>query len=340
MHAKAPQKPGAAAMATALLLSAMWGLNIVGIKVALATFPPAWNAFWRALLGWPVLWAWARQGRVRLKLLPGETRPLVLLGVFFAIQITMLNLSIDWTTAGFASVLLNAAPVFINTFAHFYVPGDHLSGQRLAGLAMAFGGVAIVFLGQPDPTLAPRPILGNVLAFVTAGVIGGRMVYTQRLVQHMHPLRVIFWQVGFSLPVFLLFAAIFEPPMVGPLTLWPFVSWMYCSFGVVGIAFVLWIRLLEKNSPALLSVFVFPTPIFGVAFSALIYSEAMPAELIIGVLCVAFGILIIMLEKRRQAIEPFPERTAATPRAERPQSVREQRYRDEPETVGASRTVD
>lgn len=327
-------------MATALLLSAMWGLNIVGIKVALATFPPAWNAFWRALLGWPVLWAWARQGRVRLKLLPGETRPLVLLGVFFAIQITMLNLSIDWTTAGFASVLLNAAPVFINTFAHFYVPGDHLSGQRLAGLAMAFGGVAIVFLGQPDPTLAPRPILGNVLAFVTAGVIGGRMVYTQRLVQHMDPLRVIFWQVGFSLPVFLLFAAIFEPLMVGPLTLWPFVSWMYCSFGVVGIAFVLWIRLLEKNSPALLSVFVFPTPIFGVAFSAWIYSEAMPAELIVGVLCVAFGILIIMLEKRRQAIEPFPERTAATPRAERPQSVREQRYRDEPETVGASRTVD
>lgn len=66
-------------MATALLLSAMWGLNIVGIKVALATFPPAWNAFWRALLGWPVLWAWARHGRVRLKLLPGETRPLVLL---------------------------------------------------------------------------------------------------------------------------------------------------------------------------------------------------------------------------------------------------------------------
>ena len=260
--------------------------------------------------------------------------------MFFAIQITMLNLSIDWTTAGFASVLLNAAPVFINTFAHFYVPGDHLSGQRLAGLAMAFGGVAIVFLGQPDPTLAPRPILGNVLAFVTAGVIGGRMVYTQRLVQHMHPLRVIFWQVGFSLPVFLLFAAIFEPPMVGPLTLWPFVSWMYCSFGVVGIAFVLWIRLLEKNSPALLSVFVFPTPIFGVAFSALIYSEAMPAELIIGVLCVAFGILTIMLEKRRQAIEPFPERAAATPRAERPRSSREQQYRDEPEIVGASRTGD
>ena len=38
------------AVTTALLLSAMWGLNIVGIKVALETFPPIWNAFWRLWL--------------------------------------------------------------------------------------------------------------------------------------------------------------------------------------------------------------------------------------------------------------------------------------------------
>lgn len=322
MQRKVPQKLGRAAIATALLLSAMWGLNIVGIKVALKAFPPIWNAFWRLLLGWPLLWAWARHGGVRLKPLPGEIGPLCTLGVFFAIQIIMLNISINWTSAGFASVLLNAAPVFINGFAHFYVPGDSLSRQRLAGLGMAFGGVAIVFLGQPDPLVAPRPILGNILAFVTAAVIGGRMVYTQRLVQRMHSTRVIFWQVGLSLPVFLLAAAIFEPMMVGPLTLGPLLSWLYCSVGVVGIAFVLWIRLLETNSPALLSVFVFPTPIFGVLFSALIYSERLPVELIIGVLCVAFGILIVMLEKRQQELESFAQRKAKAPSPQRAQPAR------------------
>ena len=338
MQRKVPPKLGRAAIATALLLSAMWGLNIVGIKVALKAFPPIWNAFWRLLLGWPLLWAWARHGGVRLKPLPGETGPLAVLGVFFAIQIIMLNISIDWTTAGFASVLLNAAPVFINTFAHFYVPGDHLSRQRLAGLGLAFGGVAIVFLGQPDPSLASRPVLGNILAFLTAAVIGGRMVYTQRLVQRMHSTRVIFWQVGFSLPVFLLGAAIFEPMMVGPLTLGPLLSWLYCSFGVVGIAFVLWIRLLETNSPALLSVFVFPTPIFGVLFSALIYSEMLPAELIIGVLCVAFGILIVMLEKRHQELETRARQASRAPSPEQAQPVLARQGRGEPEVVGACRS--
>ena len=65
------------AIATALLLSAMWGLNIVGIKVSLAAFPPIWSAFWRTLLGWPVLWIWARAGRVELKPIGPEYIPVV-----------------------------------------------------------------------------------------------------------------------------------------------------------------------------------------------------------------------------------------------------------------------
>ncbi len=292
-----------AAALTAVALSATWGLNIVGIKVALQAFPPVWNAFWRLLLGWPVLWVWARAGGVRLKPAAGEAKPLALLGGLFAIQIIMLNLSVQWTSAGFASVLLNAAPVFINLMAHFVVPGDHLSRQRMLGLALGFGGVAAVLLGRPDAQLAPHPGWGNILGVVTAAVIAGRMLYTQRLVQRVNEVRTVFWQVGCSLPVFLVCATLFEPPMVGPLTLGPLLSWLYCSFGVVGVSFILWVRLLKTNSPALLSVFVFPTPIFGVLFSALVMGEAPPAELIVGVLAVAFGILLVTMERRRRAFE-------------------------------------
>ena len=298
-----PPRLGRAAIATALLLSAMWGLNIVGIKVALAAFPPIWNGFWRLLLGWPVLWIWARRGGIRVRPDPGETKPLVVLGLLFGVQMIMLNASIDWTSAAFASVLLNAAPVFINVIAHFVVPGDTLSGRRILGLAIAFGGVAFTLLGRPDSSLATRPLWGNVLGIVTAAVIAGRMVYTQRLVQHIHPTRTVFWQVGFSLPVFLVFGVIFEPMMVGPLTVGPLLSWLYCSLGVVGVAFILWVRLLKANSPALLSVFVFPTPIFGVLFSALIYGERPPVELILGVAGVASGILLVTLERRKQELK-------------------------------------
>lgn len=309
MSGPVPQRLSRAAVATALLLSAMWGLNIVGIKVSLQAFPPIWSAFWRLLLGWPVLAAWGRATGVRLRPRPGEWAPLMRLGGLFAVQIIMLNVSIGWTSAAFASVLLNAAPVFINVFAHYAVPGDRLSPRRALGLALAFGGVAVSLLGEPDAALAPRPLWGNILGVATAAVIGGRMVYTQRLVQTIDSTRTVFWQVGFSLPVFLVCAAAAEPWMVGPLTAGPLLAWLYCSFAVVGVAFILWVRLLEANSPALLSVFVFPTPIFGVLFSELIYGERLPAELLVGVAGVAFGILLVTLEKRKRS----PGRDAAAP---------------------------
>ena len=289
-----------AAVATAVLLSAMWGLNIVGIKVSLAAFSPIWSAFWRVLLGWPVLWIWARVGRVRLALEPGEAKPLLLLAALFTVQISMLNTSINWTSAAFAAVLLNAAPVFINLIAHFTVPGDRLSPGRAAGLALAFGGVTIALLGNPEASLAPRPLLGNALATATAAVIASRMVYTQRLVQSISPVKVMFWQCGLSLPMFLGCAAVSEPMLVGPLTAGPILAWMYCSVGIVGVGFVLWTRLLQDNSPGLLSVFVFPTPLFGVLFSALIYGETLSAHLVVGVLAVALGILVVTLERRRK----------------------------------------
>lgn len=304
MRDKGHGKLSTGAIATALLLSAMWGLNIVGIKVALAAFPPIWNAFWRVLLGWPVLWLWARAGKIDLWPGPREVRPLAFLGAFFAIQIILLNTSIGWTSAAYASVLLNAAPIYINVIAHFVVPGDRLSRQRLIGLALAFCGVAVVMVGRPDASLAPRPVEGNVLAALTAVILACRMIYTKRLVQTIDSTKAMFWQVGFSIPIFLVCAALTEPMLVGPLTLGPVLSWLYCSFGVVGVAFILWVRLLKTNSPGLLSVFVFPTPIFGVLFSALIFAERASSELVIGVLGVAFGILLVTLEARHETLPP------------------------------------
>ena len=304
MRSDEPPRITGGAIATALLLSAMWGLNIVGIKVSLAAFPPIWNAFWRALLGLPVLWTWARAGGIRLWPGPGEGRPLAILGVVFAFQIILLNTSIGWTSAAYASVLLNAAPVYINLIAHFVVPGDRLSVRRVIGLALAFCGVAVAMLGRPDALFAARPALGNALASFTAVIMAGRMIYTQRVVQAVDSVRALFWQVGFAIPIFLACAALTEPMLVGPLTIGPVLAGLYCAIGVIGVAFVLWVRLLKRNSPGLLSVFVFPTPIFGVLFSALIYGEKPSADLVVGVLGVAFGILLVTLGRHPKTAHP------------------------------------
>ncbi len=287
------------AIATAVLMSAMWGANVVGTKITLEAFPPIWNAFWRMALGLPILLLWARAGGVELWPERAQWKPLALLSGLFSIQIILLNLSIQLTSAAYSAVLVNAAPILTNVIAHYYVPDDKLSKMRVLGLAIAFAGVFSVLSGRPETRLAPAPLLGNILALVTAGLIGVRMVYTQRLVQNLNSTKTIVWQVTMAIPVFVLAGAALEgAPVAGEVTLTIAAAMLYCGSGVVGIAFILWVRLLEKHPPGLISVFVFGTPLFGVVFSSIVFGERISPTLGLGVAAVALGVLLVTLEKR------------------------------------------
>ncbi|MBI1355220.1 MAG: EamA family transporter [Acidobacteria bacterium] len=294
-----PRTIGARTVALAVLIAAMWGGNIVCTKITLEAFPPIWNAFFRMLFGLPTLLMWARTGGVRLWPERDQWRPLLLLGVLFSVQILLLYFSIQLTSAAYSAVLINASPVLTSLIAHYFVPGDRLSPMRMMGLGVAFLGVFAVLGGKPDPRLAPAPLLGNILSLATAALIAVRMVYTQRLVQNLDSTKTIVWQVTFTLPIFLTAAALTEPHLViGPATVRVLAAFLYCSWGVVGIAFILWVRLLQKHPPGLISVFVFPTPLFGVLFSALLFGERITPALGLGVAAVAAGVLLVTLEKR------------------------------------------
>ncbi len=284
----------------ALAISALWGGNVVALKLGLGTFPPFWSAFWRMLCGLPVIALWARILGAPLKPAKREWRWLIVLGAVFAVQISILNFGVNFTSAAYAVVLMNSNPIFTNLVAHFFVPGDRLSRIRAMGLTIAFAGICFAYLGEPDARLASRPLLGNLLATLTAMVFGMRMVFTQRLVQRIEPLRVIFWQIAFSLPCFLLAATMLEEPLRGPLHAAPVFAILYQGVIVAGGCFVVWVRLLRKTPPGVLSVFAFPTPIFGVIASAFVFSEKLAPELLVSVLAVAAGILVVTLEASRR----------------------------------------
>jgi drug/metabolite transporter (DMT)-like permease len=301
-HRPGAEPVGATAVATAVLMSAMWGANVVGTKIALEAIPPIWNAAWRMALGLPFLLLWARAGGVDLWPDRSQWRPLALLSVLFAVQIMLMNLSIQLTSAAYSAVLVNAAPILTNVIAHFYVADDRLSRTRVLGLAIAFAGVASVLSGRPEARFAPAPLLGNILALLTAILIGVRMVFTQRLVQSVNSTKTIVWQVSLALPIFVAGGLLFEPgPITGEITPRIAVALLYCGVGVVGVAFILWVRLLQKHPPGLISVFAFGTPLFGVLFSALLFGERISPSLGLGVAAVAAGVLLVTLEKRKAA---------------------------------------
>jgi drug/metabolite transporter (DMT)-like permease len=285
----------------ALFVSALWGGNVIALKIGLATVPPLWSAFWRFLSGFVAVVIWAKLSGIRVMPEPGEARSLGLLGLMFTLQIMGLNLGVDSTSPAYAVILLNSHPIFTNLVSHFFVPEDRLSGQRILGLAIAFAGICYLALGRPDARLAPNPILGNVIVVASAALLAVRMVYTQRLVQRIDPIRPVVWQIAISLPIFLAMAAWLEPITLKPLTAEPVVAILYQGVAIGGFCFVVWTRLLKRHSPGSLSVFGFSVPVFGVMLSALIFDESITGRVVAGMAAVTAGIVIVTRRGRQHA---------------------------------------
>jgi drug/metabolite transporter (DMT)-like permease len=285
--------------AAALAICILWGGNVVALKAGLATFPPFWSAFWRMAVGILVVGFWAAGRGIPLWPRPEERRFLIALGVLFTVQITGLNTGVNLTSPAYAVVLLNSHPVFANLVGHFFVPEDRLSFARILGLAIAFGGICIVFLGRPEEGLASRPIWGNLIVTASAFLLGSRTVYTQRLVQTIEPVRPVFWQMVFGLPFFLIAGVLWEKPLLQPLRAEAVGAILYQGAVIAGMCFIVWTTLLTRVSPGLLSMFAFTTPVFGVMLAAAYYGEAVTPRLLIGLLGVTCGILIATRQSRR-----------------------------------------
>ena len=307
-----PQPLTAATIAIAFCASMMWGANFVALKIGMDTIPPFWSAFWRMIAGLLAVGAWARYQGISLKIQRGESGPLLRLGAMFAVQISCLNLGVDFTSPAYAVVLLNANPVFTNLFGHFASSEENLSARRMLGLALAFGGVCLVAVGTPDEGLARRPGLGNILMVVSSMLLAIRVIYTRRLVQDIHPLKPVVWQMGLGLPAFLVLALTTEQPLLQPLSWAPVVAILYQGIGVAGLCFVIWTTLLQRHSASTLSMFGFTVPFFGVFLSAVIFGESIGANLLAGAGLVTAGILIVT-RKGKAPAESSVERSEPAP---------------------------
>jgi drug/metabolite transporter (DMT)-like permease len=310
---QAPRDLDAGAVAMVLLLSALWGGNTVAVKIGVADSPPLMLAALRFAIGGICVVAWGLWTRAPFRLRPGEGWPLLGLGLLFAVQLGLLNIGIWLSTAGHASVLLNAYPVYIVLLAHFLVPGDRLTVATLAGITLGFGGILILFAGhllaptEPGSTL----LAGDLVLSVSAVLLALRQVTLNRQLQRIHPVKPLLAQVIVGTPLFLVLSWGFEPART-VLTWRLGASLFYQGVVIAGFNFIANMSLLKTYRPSGLAAFNLTTPLFGVVATALVIGEPVGWRLTVSALLVAGGIAVATLLRGRalgvrgRAVRPAP----------------------------------
>lgn len=279
-----------------MIVSILWGGNLVSIRVGVDSVPPLWSAFWRMAVGTLVVTGWALSRGVPIRPAPGEWKSLFYLGVLFTAQIGLLNSASAMTSPSYGVVILNSYAVFANIVGHFWRGPqleDRLTGMRVLGLCVAIAGLSVLTMGQASATLAPRPLLGNLLMVLSAFLLGYRQVYTRWLVQNVDPVRTVIWQMAWSVPLFFIIAVASEPMVYGHVTWQAIAAISYQGFIVAGICFIVWAELLKRHSAGTLSMFSFLVPIAGIALSGWIFAEPLTPGLLIGGLLALAGVFIV-----------------------------------------------
>jgi drug/metabolite transporter (DMT)-like permease len=297
-HASAPIEPlSARSVLIAVLVSVVWGGNLVSIRIGVDSVPPLWSAFWRMALGVVIVTGWALYRGVKIRPAKGEGWPLFILSVLFTAQIGLLNSGTALTSPAFGVVILNSYAVFANLTGHFF-PGMEkpVNAARAFGLALAVAGMAVLCFGQGASKLAPDPVKGNALMVVSALLLGIRQVYTRWLVQHIEPTRTVVWQMAGSVPLFLIVAAVSEPLVYGRVSGEAMAAILYQGVIVAGICFIVWAELLKRHAAGTLSMFAFLVPITGIALSAWFFGEPLRVTLVAGGALVLVGVWVVTRE--------------------------------------------
>ena len=286
----------ARAVGLVLLLSALWGGNVVAVKIGLADAPPLALAWMRFAIGGICVLLWGWWTRAPFRVGPGEAWPLLGLGLLFTTQLGLLNVGTWLSTAGHAAVLLNAYPVHIVLLAHFLVPGDRLTPAKLGGVVLGYAGIVILFSNQLFTRQPPGStvLVGDAVLSVSALLLGLRQVVLNRQLQFIHPLKPLLAQVVIGTPLFVLLSAVLEPHEVS-LTTRLVGSLFYQGVIIAGFNFIANMSLLKHYRPSGLAAFSLTTPLFGVMATAAVLGEPITWTLGASALLVAGGIAIATL---------------------------------------------
>ncbi|MGP3962945.1 EamA family transporter [Nonomuraea sp. 3N208] len=291
-------------LALAVGLAAVWGFNFVVMQVGLQHFPPLLYAGIRfAMAAFPALLIVGRPG-VPWRWVAGVAATIGV-GQFGLLLVGMRA----GMPAGLTSLVLQMQALFTVVFAVTLL-GERLTARRVLGLAVAFGGLALVALdfGVSGP-------IGAFALCVAAAAAWGLGNVIQRRAAPPDSLRFMVWVSALSAPPLLLLSLWLEgvPTLASPLEGW--LSLLYVAFISTLGGFGVWGWLLGRYDASTVAPYTLLVPVFGMSSAALVTGEPLTWLKLLAAGLIVAGVLYAGTKPRAtERRQPPSPRQEALPR--------------------------
>ncbi|GAA0549712.1 EamA family transporter [Actinomadura livida] len=288
----------------ATLVAAMWGFNFVPISVALDDFPPL-------LMGALRFTAAAVPAVFLVRRPPVPARWLVLVGLPLGVgQFGLLFIGMHMgMPAGLASVVLQVQAIFTALFAALLLR-ERLGARQVAGMVVAFGGVALIGMAQSDGGGPAGAFLVCLAAAASWGLANIAMRRTNQAATG--PVDAFGFMVWVSLvpplPLFAL-SLLFEGPGAVPeaarnLSVAGVSSLAFIAYAATLGGFGAWGWLMRRYEASTVAMYSLLVPPFGLLSAVVLLGERVDAARLTGAVLVVAGVAAGTVRLRQRAAAP------------------------------------
>ncbi|HEV8614496.1 MAG TPA: EamA family transporter [Methylomirabilota bacterium] len=286
----APAVSGVRYTLLALLFCHLWSGAFVAVKIGLASSPPLFLMASRFLIAGALLLAWAWGSGRRMPTTRSAWGVIVLLGLLnHAIYLSLTAIALRHLSAGMGAIFASTNPLMLAVVAPWFL-GERLTGRKVVGLVIAFGGVLWVMASRVGPDNQPSAMA--LLVFSIMFLVAGTIVFKR--IRHDEDLVVLNAGQLFVAGVALIVPSVlFEPLDTVRLTPSFLATQLYLIVGVSWVAMLIWFWLLRHGDATRASAWFFLNPVIGVFLGATLLGEPLGVHDFLGAATVALGIYLV-----------------------------------------------
>lgn len=274
----------------ALVFCHLWSGAFVAVKVGLASSPPLFLMASRFLIAGSLLLAWARLSGRPMPASRREWGGIALLGlVNNAIYLGLTAIALRHLSAGMGAILASTNPLMLAVAAPWFL-GERLTGRKIAGLLIAFGGVVWVMSSRVGPENHPAAMAVVVLSitFLVAGTILFKRVRPDQDLIVLNAGQLFVAGVALIVP-----SVMIESLASVRLTPSFLATQAYLIIGVSWVGMLIWFWLLRHGDATRASAWFFLNPVIGVFLGAVLLGEPLHVQDFLGSAAVAAGIHLV-----------------------------------------------
>jgi len=270
-----------------LVLSIVFASDLVAIKLGISGSPPLILAGLRYFLSGLILLL-ITVAMPKSRAISHRTLGIaVFLGGLATIEFTCLYLGMQYISVGETSILYYTHPIFVAGLATFLLK-ESFSWKKASALLFGFFGILLLFAENLSTGVVS---IGGLLVLTSAFAWALGIVVFKRLVGDENYLPVTSVFLLSSGALLLMLSLLSDTALTVSLQFVLILAYLIIVCSAFGIA--LYYYLLRHNEVTRVSTWLFLVPAFGVLLGWLFLGENIKLNEIIGIACVAAGIVIL-----------------------------------------------